>query len=421
MVRTPWGGTGEKGARSKRARLLAAMVATCAERGYEATSVAHLLELSGVSRAGFYERFENKADCFEAMLSEAAERTLAEVERRAAEAAPGAPRVEAAIGAFGELIALQPATARACLLDAFAAGPTARATMELALNRLEAVVTAALAECEDEPAMPAELRRAAVAGIYKIFQNRAAHGRTEGLAELTPQLAAWLLDQQPPPQPLRPGRRGPGDGSPPPAFALHSPAERIMRALAANVAEHGYPDTTVAMVAARAQISQRTFYEHFLGKEEAMIAALDASGAQMLASTLPAIRRAPDWPSAVRSAYARMCAFMAAEPDFARLRAIDAYAAGAKALSERDRAGAELLEALLEAAPEPVTANAQPLVLETIAATVYALLYDFVNERDPRELPQIVPLAVYIALAPLIGPADACEAANGDGRLRGRS
>ena len=66
MVMTPWGdatelrtkkmrpGGGSRDARteqSQRERLFAAMVATVAEKGYEATTVADVAELSGVSRA----------------------------------------------------------------------------------------------------------------------------------------------------------------------------------------------------------------------------------------------------------------------------------------------------------------------------------------------------------------------------------
>ena len=69
MARTPWGdaaqlrekklrpGRGtprEEAERNQRERLFAAMVATVAEKGYEATTVADLVKLSGVSRSAFY-------------------------------------------------------------------------------------------------------------------------------------------------------------------------------------------------------------------------------------------------------------------------------------------------------------------------------------------------------------------------------
>src|SRR3954462_13087342 len=83
MVRTPWGdaaslrerklrpGRGpprEEAVRNQRERLFAAMVATVAEKGYEGTTVADLVELSGVSRSAFYRHFDDKQACFLAAI-----------------------------------------------------------------------------------------------------------------------------------------------------------------------------------------------------------------------------------------------------------------------------------------------------------------------------------------------------------------
>src|SRR5690348_16748478 len=77
MVRTPWGdasrlremtlppgrGTNaEEAAQNHRERLFGALVATVAEKGYEATTVADLVELSGVSRSAFYKHFGDKQE-----------------------------------------------------------------------------------------------------------------------------------------------------------------------------------------------------------------------------------------------------------------------------------------------------------------------------------------------------------------------
>jgi AcrR family transcriptional regulator len=83
MVRTPWGDAdtlrdrklqpgkrlpAEEVARNQRERLFAALVAVVAEKGYEATRVEDLLELSGVSRSAFYEHFSDKQDCLLAAI-----------------------------------------------------------------------------------------------------------------------------------------------------------------------------------------------------------------------------------------------------------------------------------------------------------------------------------------------------------------
>ena len=66
--------------RNQRERLFAAMAATVAEKGYAATTVADLLDLSGVSRSSYYDHFSDKQDCFlaavEALLGPALEEVI---------------------------------------------------------------------------------------------------------------------------------------------------------------------------------------------------------------------------------------------------------------------------------------------------------------------------------------------------------
>src|SRR3954454_10306657 len=91
MVRTPWGNAAElrdrklrpgrgtpreEAERNQRERLFAAMVATVAEKGYEATTVADLVKLSGVSRSAFYRHFEDKQACFLAAIEALVEPTF---------------------------------------------------------------------------------------------------------------------------------------------------------------------------------------------------------------------------------------------------------------------------------------------------------------------------------------------------------
>src|SRR4051812_40258607 len=51
---------------NQRARIYAGFAVALAYHGYEDTKVTDIVELSGVSRATFYERFESKELCFDA-------------------------------------------------------------------------------------------------------------------------------------------------------------------------------------------------------------------------------------------------------------------------------------------------------------------------------------------------------------------
>src|SRR5690348_5887920 len=65
--RLPHGPNGmarEEVERNQRSRIYGAMIESVAQRGYQGTTVAHVIALAGVSRRAFYELFPNKEHCF---------------------------------------------------------------------------------------------------------------------------------------------------------------------------------------------------------------------------------------------------------------------------------------------------------------------------------------------------------------------
>jgi AcrR family transcriptional regulator len=220
-----------------------------------------------------------------------------------------------------------------------------------------------------------------------------------------------------PPRPLRrPGRlivQRPISEAPP--FASYSPEQRIIRGFAAAVADKGYPATTIADIAAAASISQTTFYEHFEGKEDALKAALDSSGAQLLAAVMPAVRRAENWRVALRIAFEEMCGFLAAEPAFASLRTVDIYGAGPVAIASRDAIGKEIVATLLGPAIE-AGIEATDLFIEASTGAIYGIMFEGVWKGKLADLPRLAPFLAYFALAPFVGAEEACDVATSRGR-----
>jgi AcrR family transcriptional regulator len=436
MVATPWGDTEglrtrklppgrstppEDVARNQRERLFAAMVATCETRGYEASSVADVLELSGISSKTFYEQFEDKQDCFRAATEEILDGTLAVIARRLGEGGPTEERALVALNAFIELIVAQPAAARMVFVESYAAGEPAVEPVRRTIDEFGRLARVALKQVPGHEGTPIELSRAIVGGIYRIVHDRLRRHREEELPGLVPTLWRWGMSYQPPPEPLRlHSRRGKVVATTPmPPFAAQNPEQRIIRAFATVVGEKGYGQTTIADIATAASISQGTFYEYFEDKDDAMAAALDSSGAQMIAATLPAARRARDWPRAVRVALGTTLDFLAAEPAFARLRMVAIYGAGPKAIAQRDAAGLDLLGTLLGPAFTD-SPQIDPIVLEAIIGATYGAVYDRLRAGGAETLPKLAPLLTYLALAPFLGAEEACAIANGNGRRTGR-
>jgi AcrR family transcriptional regulator len=426
MTRTPWGdaaslrerklrpGRGtprEEAERNQRERLFAAMVATVAEKGYEATTVADLVELSGVSRSAFYRHFDDKEACFLAAVEEMVGPTLEKL--AGDESAPaGVERARQAFEGLIKVIVDQPAAAKMCIVEVYAAGPEGAALVDRSMDQATDLAVQMLAQVPGREGMPQELVRAIVGGIQKVIHKRLYRGQEEELPALAPQLWEWFFSYPVPPGPLKATRRRTVKAVPfEERQAQSSPPERLLRALAAVVAEKGYPDTTVAEIVERASTSQRTFYEHFKNKEDATVAALDSGSAHMLAAALPAFRRAPDWPHAVHDTQEAMFRWGAEEPEYARMGGKEMYAAGKRALDQREVV-TEGFEGLLAPGYElkPETA---PIAAEAIGGALISLLYDHVNKKGPETLPDLVPTLVYVTLAPFLEAKDAYEVAVG--------
>ncbi len=421
MVETPWGdaaelrarklrpGRGtprEEAERNQRERLFAAMVATVAERGYEATTVADLVELSGVSRSAFYRHFADKQECFTAAIEALVGPALETIEGGLE--LPG--NVELAKKAFDTLIreqiVAQPAAAKMCFVEIYAAGPEGVALVDRTMDAFEVLFKQMLDQTPGYEGMPSEIVRALIGGVQKVIHKRLYRGQEQELLELAPQLWDWLFLNPSPPGPLKaPRRRSRKTPSFEERQAASSPPERILRALAAVVSEKGYHETVVADIVERARTSTRTFYEHFDSKEDAMVAALDSGAQRMLAEALPAFRRAHDWQHAVQATQEAMFTFGVQEPEYAHLGAVEIFGAGTRALEQREKV-TELMEGLLRHGYE-VNPDVPQITAEAIGGALYTLFYDHVKQKGAERLAEIVPPVVYVTLVPFLGADEA--------------
>ena len=310
MVRTPWGNASElrekmmrpgrgnapeESDRNQRERLFGAMVAIGSEKGYEATKVSDLVSLAGVSRAAFYEHFTDKEELLLATLEALIEPTIAVIER-AEDAPTGEARLRQAVEAFLALIASQPAASKIGFIEVYAVGPPGEAAVQRGVDVFESFALSQFKQISGRKGMPPEMVRAMIGGLMKVIQKRLYSDEAEALPTLAEEISDWVLSYPAPPGPLQgPRRRGRKARPFAERQAVAHPPERVLRALAAIVAEQGYAAATVAEVVKRAGTSQRVFYGHFASKEEAVLAALDSGASQMLGSVLPAFRRADSW------------------------------------------------------------------------------------------------------------------------------
>ena len=432
MVATPWGdsdtlrerrmrpgpGTSpEEVARNQRERLYGATVAAVAELGYEATRVADLVEISGVSSRSFYALFPNKEACFIATLKVLLEGTAATLVAAGDGEMEWDERVRRTAKAFADMVAAQPATARFVISDAYAAGPVAWKALDSSMGLIEDMAKTRFAQSKERAGMPAELISAQIGAVQEVTRARLRTGDVADLAQTLPELMELMALYRPPPEPLRMATRAPTFG--PESTDAHDDADRVLRAFALVVAENGFGGTTINEVARRGAMSPATFYSHFRDKEDAMLAAIDSVMAQMATAAMTAFGRSCDWESGMRAAIGNVLNFLASRPAMAHLLTVDIFAGGDEAI-ERRAAGArplaELYAQRLKLSPE-----VPPIAGEAVAGGIAALVRRRILEKGTASLPALAPVCTYYALAPILGPEAACAAANGDGRGRERS
>jgi AcrR family transcriptional regulator len=126
---------------------------------------------------------------------------------------------------------------------------------------------------------------------------------------------------------------------------------RILSAMVELAAHHGYLGASVAPVAARADVSRRTFYELFDGREDCFLAAFELGVERARQVVLGAYESQRIWRDRVRHALAALLAFLDVEPELARVCVIEALGAGRLVLERRTEVLDELTTALDASAP----------------------------------------------------------------------
>jgi AcrR family transcriptional regulator len=168
---------------TQRERMLDAVVAAVAEKGYADMTVADVVSGAGVSRRTFYEQFDDKLDCFLAAYEFRAHALLGEVEAAVAAAEPG-ERLRAGLTTYLTGLARQPMFARVLIIDILGAGPKALEVRERVRERWAGSYQGIT---QDD-----DVLRALVGGIAELVQARLLAGEASSLPELVPTLERFV-------------------------------------------------------------------------------------------------------------------------------------------------------------------------------------------------------------------------------------
>jgi AcrR family transcriptional regulator len=179
-------------AQSQRERLLAGVIRVTAAKGYQASSVADVLNEAGVGRETFYRHFKDREDCFVA----ANDALVTNLETRVAEAyeQPGSwpERVRRGLAETLGWFAANPEIARVMMIEMGTVGPIASARFRDTFRRFTALLDDGREFIEDAPDLP-NLASIAGGAVFARVYEEVGLGNTAKLPALLPQLIFELL------------------------------------------------------------------------------------------------------------------------------------------------------------------------------------------------------------------------------------
>jgi AcrR family transcriptional regulator len=182
----------------QRGRLFEAAAAIFARVGYADASAEAISREAGMSKATFYEHFDNKEECILALFDAAVEET----QRAMAEAATAAgddpvARLRAGIEAFLEQVATHPNEAQTLLVEIIGAGPRAAERRDRILNSFAEVVAAENESVARTGALPRLASPhdafAIVGAVAELASSQLRLGVPRDIRELEPTIERMIL------------------------------------------------------------------------------------------------------------------------------------------------------------------------------------------------------------------------------------
>jgi AcrR family transcriptional regulator len=180
-------------AADQRRRILEATANLVAEHGYQGATVETIVRRAKVGYATFYKNFEDKEQCYLALLDTAYEATAYRVQRAYDREQEWPDKVAAGLGALFEQIQAHPKVGRACLVEALTAGPEAVARHEGMLKRFAPLLKPGREFNPRRVELPETLEDTLVGGVLWVLSQRLIAAEAEALRGLLPETIEFVL------------------------------------------------------------------------------------------------------------------------------------------------------------------------------------------------------------------------------------
>jgi AcrR family transcriptional regulator len=388
------------------------MVELVGERGYAAVKVRDVVRLAGVSTRSFYENFKGKEDCFlrthELIVRGAARR----IDAAQSEELDWRERPRLVLDAFVHEVARAPHAARLVLVDAYEAGIDALEQAWRAESKFEELIGESISRGAEGVAVPSLVAEGIVAGVARVTRFRLLAGQEEDFKGLGDELAEWslsLLDRAAADLPIL-DRQSISVGNDVIPSQVQPDGDRtsILAATAELAEADGYPYLTVSRIRARADVSRSAFKARFADVDDCFLATLELRADEAIAQATSAQASGQSWAGGIYRAIASLCARFGSDPLLVGLCLDDDFTPGSGGSAWR-RNIVDVVARLIDVGVPPEHRHGR-LAGEASKNAIWELFHHDIVRSPRPEGPQIAATLSYIALAPVIGAADAVAA-----------
>jgi AcrR family transcriptional regulator len=178
---------------SQRGRLLRAMTEAVAEKGYVDTTVADVTGRAGVSRATFYELFDDKRACFFAAHDQLVGAVVEQFTEGYDAPERWPDRIRSGLEVLLGLLADNPDGVRIAVVEVIAAGPEGAERFHQITDAFLPFIDEGRRYAEDGDRIPAHVPRMVVGGIVALIVDETRAGAAADLRRLLPELTYAAL------------------------------------------------------------------------------------------------------------------------------------------------------------------------------------------------------------------------------------
>jgi AcrR family transcriptional regulator len=199
-------------------------------------------------------------------------------------------------------------------------------------------------------------------------------------------------------------------------IGVRSQRQRILEAMAKSCAKKTYSATTIADIVGCASISRGTFYKHFTNKQECFYATTDTFLVDLQGAAAVAYAMSDDISpiDAVRDVIAAVLDGLAISPAETRMLLVEAPIVDPEIVRRYRSLAMRGLEKQLQARGVVGDAQANP---EIAFGRAKVLITDYVAAGQIKQLPELLPELVYIALLPYAGQEMALAHAQAEAQI----